>query len=97
MRLPALSCLLDRLTIRLLDLGERGGELLPNRMLAAGDRRARHVMCVAGMLERDPVWAFAPFTDRIGAPGAIEPVVVPPKLGPVRADQNIETATIGNT
>src|SRR3981081_398425 len=33
----------------------------------------------------------------MGAPAAIEPVVVPPELGPVRTDQNIETAAIGDT
>jgi hypothetical protein len=54
-------------------------------------------MRVAGLLERDPVWAFAPFTDRMGAPAAVEPVVVPPELGPVRTDQNVETAAIGDT
>src|ERR1700752_5228240 len=33
----------------------------------------------------------------MGAHAAIEPVVVPPELGPVRKDQNIETAAIGDT
>jgi hypothetical protein len=48
---------------RLLDLGERDGELLPNRMLAPGDGRARLVMRVASLLQRDSVWPFAPFAD----------------------------------
>ena len=33
----------------------------------------------------------------MGAPAAIEPIIVPPELGPVRTDQNIETAAIGDT
>ena len=52
-RLPALGRLLDRLAAGLLDLGARGGELLPDRILAPGDGRSRLVMRVAGLLERD--------------------------------------------
>jgi len=51
MGLPALGRFSDRPAARLLDLGEGGGELPPDRMLAPGDGRARLMIRVAGLLE----------------------------------------------